>query len=136
MQQGQGGWEQAAFCSLCRWGAPSHTSACLCFPLNPRLTPALRTPDLAARNLRNSTHRIKPAWLLLPQVCPPPADSCLGTAAAMCQPQIVQTEGSQYLSKSRSYLSRFLSGESICWNFSLRSFPLSLYLPFMTERIK
>lgn len=51
-------------------------------------------------------------------------------------PQRDLTQNSHYLSESRSYLSRFLSGESICWNFSLRSFPLSLCLPFTTERTR
>lgn len=65
----------------------------------------------------------------------------LGTPAAHMpswhqQPQRDLLKSRHYLSESRSYLSRFLSGESICWNFSLRSFPLSLCLPFVTERTK
>lgn len=111
---------QAAF--LCP--APNH-----CFHPSPTLCPAAQQ----AHALRSSV----PVWLILCR--PTPLDNSQPWPASSEHPISTPkrcTQNSHYLSESRSYLSRFLSGESICWNFSLRSFPLSLCLPFTTERAK
>lgn len=132
-----------------RRNPPSHPSSLSLLSPKPSFPPLRYTPVAFSEKSCSTTgscfgefypQESQSVWLLLLQIYP--SGQFLASPCQQHRPSQHQqsqrdlTKSSHYLSESRSYLSRFLSGESICWNFSLRSFPLSLYLPFITERTK